>query len=227
MGGEGAQTHRTGSVTMSNPLRAMSQHEETIYRESKAVNKWRDRYGHPEPRPNAKSHTCSIAVVVCGHPLLPDGTIDPILEKRLERGAFHWSQCPTSTTVVLTSADMSMYPDAPNGTVQAMYDALVSRYNVPAEIVYMRPEGLSTYEQAEDVAGWLAGSGEQLKATCSLLKLVTSDFNIVRAKRCFRKTLKIYVSEDEVPSEMRGEDFLFQLDREHHLVREYRLQGLL
>eukprot|EP00658_Telonema_sp_P-2_P084724 TRINITY_DN9487_c0_g1_i1.p1 TRINITY_DN9487_c0_g1~~TRINITY_DN9487_c0_g1_i1.p1 ORF type:complete len:214 (+),score=35.75 TRINITY_DN9487_c0_g1_i1:233-874(+) len=213
---------------MSNPLREMIQYEETVSRESKAVQKWQDRYGHPEPRPNAISHNCSIAVVVMGHPLLEDGTLDPILEARLERGTHHWSQCPTSTVMVLTGADTSMYPDAQQGVVQAMHDALVKKYNVPAEVIYSRPEGLSTFEQADDVARWLGSPlGDANKAACSLLKLVTSDFNIVRAKRCFRKVFSIYISEDEVPSGMRGEDFLFQLDREHHLVREYRLAGLL
>ena len=51
----------------------------------------------------------------------------------------------------------------------------------------------------------------------------------------------MYISEDEVkfswtcdclmdlqvPSDMRGEELLFQLDREHHIVKEYRLAGLL
>eukprot|EP00656_Telonema_subtile_P000181 TRINITY_DN10092_c0_g1_i2.p1 TRINITY_DN10092_c0_g1~~TRINITY_DN10092_c0_g1_i2.p1 ORF type:complete len:140 (+),score=35.27 TRINITY_DN10092_c0_g1_i2:94-513(+) len=133
----------------------------------------------------------------------------------------------TSTVVVVTGADRSMYPDGPDGVVQAMMQRLSSEYNVPEEVIYGRPEGLTTFEQADDIATWLGGSDDQPKATCSLLKLVTSDFNIVRAKRCFRKVFKLYISEDEVPSEMRGDDFLFQLDREHHLVREYRLQGLI
>jgi len=163
-----------------------------------------------------------------GHPLEADGTLNPLLVKRLERGAFHWGQSPTSTTIVLTGADESMYPGASHGVVTAMKEELVKNFNIPEEVIYIRPEGLTTYEQADDVASWLASPGEgNPKSTASLLKLVTSDFNIVRAKRCFRKCFKMYISEDEVPSDMRGEELLFQLDREHHIVKEYRLAGLL
>ena len=65
-----------------NPLRAMFQYEETVYRESKAVNKWRDRYGHPPAVPNSGSHSCSIVVVIMGHPLQDDGYTSPVAPHR-------------------------------------------------------------------------------------------------------------------------------------------------
>lgn len=152
-------------------------------------------------------------------------SMHPILRARVERGAEHWHASPTSTCVVCTSADSSMYPDSKPGVSEAIKDALVTEFNVPPEVVYTRPDGLTTYHQAEDLHSWLVLA--EPKARCSLIKLVTSDFNIVRAKRCFRKLFSVYVSEDEVVSGMRGEELLFQMDREHHIVREYRLQGWL
>jgi len=79
---------------------------------------------------------------------------------------------------------------------------------------------------ARDLSLYLSGAHTGTKSPICVVKLVTSDFNIIRARRCFGFQMKIYVSEEEVPSGLGSEDMMYMLDEEHRINHDYRKSGL-
>jgi len=113
-------------------------------------------------------------------------------------------------------------------------------YNVPVQLIYSRPEGQTCIEMAKDVSYFLSGRHSELvdgvgggngkvgsgaKSPIGVIKLITSDFNIIRARRCFNFHMKIYTSDEEVPSGLGSEDMMFMLDEEHRINHLYRTTG--
>lgn len=211
----------------ANPQRSMMQFEEKLKCEAKARVKWENRY-YVAPKVDVPTlKTASVSICVLGHPLEPDGSMSDILLRRLERAYENWRLSRNSTVMVLCGPDESMFPGASPAAIDAMRDFLNSEYEVPMEQMYCRPSGLTLIEMASDVSSLLQGDGTpQDKSPIGVIKLITSDFNIVRARRCFGYAMKIYVSDDEVPSGLGSEDMMFMLDEEHRINHDYRKQGL-
>jgi len=210
----------------ANPQRAMMQFEESLRCEEKSRVRWQNRYYTPPEPDKPTIATASVSICVLGHPLQPDGSCSEILARRLERAHENWRLSQNSTVMILCGADASMFPGADDVT-GAMRQILHEEYGVPTEQIYCRPNGLSCIEQAKDVSVLLQGDGTPAtKSPIGVIKLITSDFNIVRARRCFGYAMKIYVSDDEVPSGLGAEDMMFMLDEEHRINHEYRKQGL-
>ena len=152
-----------------------------------------------------------------------------LLKKRLDAAYRNWRLSKDSTVIILCGADASMYPNsAPVCPTMVKY--LTEEHGVPAPQIYARGEGLTCMEIAKDVSGFLSGrlpdpdTGGQ-KSPIGVLKLITSDFNIIRARRCFAFHMKIYVADEEVPSGLGSEDMMFMLDEEHRINHYYRTSG--
>ena len=142
--------------------------------------------------------------------------------------------------MIICGADNSMYPNSAP-VCPAMTDFLTSEpYNIPPAQIYCRPEGLSCIDMAKDVSYFLAGRhpevvdgvgggdgslGSGTKSPIGVIKLITSDFNIIRARRCFQFHVKIYTADEEVPSGLGSEDMMFMLDEEHRINHFYRTSG--
>jgi len=222
----GASTRNTSSATMSaNPQRAMMQFDDKLKSEARSLQKWKARY-HTEPEvPCPTLQTATVAICVLGHPLNPDGSCSEILAKRLERAAEHIRLTKNSTVMIICGADSSMFPGAAPVT-KVMHRILSEEYDIPGEQIFCRPDGLTTKEMADDVGKLLKGTSKEDRSPIGVMKLVTSDFNIVRARRCFAHSMHIYVSDDEVPSGLGNEDMIYMLDEEHRINKQYRSSGL-
>merc|ERR1711988_101769 len=213
---------RVRCAAMSNPLRAMLQYEEKLKRELRAKDKWAHRYGTEPPKECPDLMSASVSICVLGHPLNEDGTCSDILRRRLERAYENWRLSRNSTVMILCDVDASMFPGAAAATPE-MKRVLTEEFDVPDEQLFVRPSGLTTMEQSHDVSKLLSGPP---KSPIGVIKLITSDFNIVRARRCFGYSMKIYVSDEEVPSALGHEDMMFMLDEEHRINHQYRVDGL-
>merc|ERR1711939_785169 len=216
---------KRGATMTANPQRSMMQYEEKLRNETKGRTKWEKRYGEPAKNELPTLATASVCICVVGHPLEKDGTVGEILYRRLERGAANFGG--GSTVILLVDADASMYPGTPPVTAE-MKRVLAEDFNIPADVIFCRPSGLNLLEQAKDVSLLLRGDlKDELpqKSPIGVIKILTSDFNIVRARRCFGYWMKIYVSDEEVPSGLSLEDIAYLMDEEHRINREYRAQG--
>jgi len=211
-----------------NPNRAMLQYEEKLRREANGKAKWTNRYYTAPAVELPTLMTASIAICILGHPLEKDGSLSEILKRRLDRAFENWRLSRNSTVMILCGPDKSMFPGAAPA-ISAMKQYLNDTYEVPMPQMYGRPEGLTLLDMSKDVSTLLRGGSDPecpTKSPIGVVKLITSDFNIVRARRCFGYSMKIYVSDDEVPSGLGSEDMMFMLDEEHRINHQYRLQGL-
>lgn len=85
--------------------------------------------------------------------------------------------------------------------------------------VLTESEGTSTIDQAHKVGVMLDGSN------IKILKLVTSEFHIIRAKRCFNKFFKGYVSDIPVSSGLDPVKMKEVVHKETELLEEYARRG--
>jgi len=208
----------------ANPNRSMLQYEEKLRNETRGLQKWQNKYHTEKPVPIPDLKTASVSICVLGHPLNPDGSCSDILLRRLERAYENWRLSQSSTVMIVCGVDESMFPRA-DPVTKVMQQVLHDEYGVPVEQVFCQPDGQTLMEMSKSVSKMLSGTCPAERSPIGVIKLITSDFNIVRARRCFSYAMKIYVSDDEVPSGLGAEDMMYLLDEEHRITREYRMQG--
>merc|ERR1711934_74694 len=126
-----------------------------------------------------------------------------MLVRRLDRGLVEWFNTQKNSVLVLTG----------EGTAHPMAE-LLSKHSVPPQAIYTETEGCNTLETAYKVAKMLLGTNVKI------VKLITSDFHAVRARKCFTKALngKVYLSDINVPSGLAPEELSIAVHKETQML---------
>jgi len=201
-----------------NEMAAMRWREK-MYREQKCTKKWTERYGpglgldENGDRPEEKHRTptlqeASVAIVIVGGTLSKGQEPADMLVIRMERGIAEWWNSQTNSLIITTGGE----------SADIMRKMLLD-HGCPEQAVYTESEGRSTIEQAHNVAKLLQGSN------IKIIKLVTSEFHGIRAKRCFAKTFDGYISDICVSSGLKPPAMAAAVQKEMNLLEEYQRRG--
>lgn len=89
------------------------------------------------------------------------------------------------------------------------------------ETVFAENQGGSTIDQAHKIKEILSGSN------IKVIKLVTSEFHSIRAKRCVEKVFDGYISNVTVSSNFDAQKMSEAVQKETELIQEYVKRGWL
>ena len=103
--------------------------------------------------------------------------------------------------------------------VLCIYGRVANPNPNPQATVFAENEGTSTIDQAHKIKAILHGSN------IKIMKLVTSEFHIIRAKKCMDKVFDGYISDIGCSSGLTAEQLNNAVQKETELTAEYVRRG--